>query len=107
MPKKSTQSKPSRAEQASGEGLPSTDLFSFEELMHLDHAMYYHNLKRLDFFHRLCLKDTKTRSGKTPTKEQIELARKDSQDCEKLLMKIRELRKENAALRRDSSGPSL
>jgi len=64
--------------------------------MHLDHAMYYHNLKRLDFFHWLCLKDTKTRSGKTPTNEEIDLARKDSQDCEKLLMKIRELRKENA-----------
>ena len=76
----------------------SHDLFSSEELMHLDHAMYYHNLKRLDFFHWLCLKDTKTKSGKTPTKEEIDLARKDSQDCEKLLMKIRELRKENTLL---------
>lgn len=31
MPKKPTQSKPSRAEQASGEGLQSTDLFSVGE----------------------------------------------------------------------------
>ena len=74
----------------------SHDLFSSEELMHLDHAMYYLNSKRLDFFHYLLFKDTRMRNGNPPTKEQIDLARKDSQDCDKLLMKIRELRKENA-----------